>query len=376
MNEEEFFNEEDIAHICKIKIIGIGGGGNNAVNRMMEAGLQGVEFWVANTDMQVLRTAKTKNQIILGRSTTRGLGAGANPNVGKEAALESEQEIRDVIRGTDLVFLAAGMGGGTGTGAAPEFARIAREEGALTIGVVTRPFSFEGKARNANAIEGIERLKEYVDSLIIVSNDKLLMMNGSAFIKDAFKQADDVLRQSVQSITDLIALPSVINLDFADIRTVMANKGTAMIGFGIGKGAKKAHEAAMKAISSPLLESNFMGARNAIVNITCGETVTLDDTNEVAYIIKEAAGTDINIIIGYSFNEKLDDEMIVSVIATDFDERVVQQATLHNDSFNRKPQVEVQERLELDMEEDVEKEKEEEDSLIPSFLQNQYKDNY
>ena len=355
------YDFDTFSQICKIKVIGVGGAGNNAINRMIESGLQGVEFWAANTDKQVLFTSKTKNRLDLGKDITKGLGAGANPEIGKKAAEESSDKIREILEGSDMVFLAAGMGGGTGTGATPIFAKIARELGILTIGIVTRPFSFEGKNRNAHATEGIEELKKYVDSLIIVSNDKLLSMNGDKPMKDSFKIADDVLRQSVQSITDLIAVPATINLDFADVRTVMSNKGTAMIGFGIGKGPKKATEAANKAISSPLLESSFLGARNAIINITGGSSVTLFDATDAVEIIRQASGTDLNTIFGFSINEALEDEMIVTVIATDFDEEILKNRA---SILGSRKIEQVQERLVF--EEKVEDKKE--DGYLPDFL--------
>ena len=363
LQNSDSYDFDTFSQICKIKVIGVGGGGNNAINRMIESGLQGVEFWVANTDMQVLIASKTKNRLNLGKSITKGLGAGANPEIGKQAAMESEDKIREILEGSDMVFLAAGMGGGTGTGATPIFARIAKEMGILTIGIVTRPFTFEGKNRNSNATEGIQELKKYVDSLIIVSNDKLLSMNGAIPMKDSFKLADDVLRQSVQSITDLVAVPATINLDFADVKTVMSDKGTAMIGFGIGKGEKKAIDAANKAISSPLLESSFLGARNAIINITGGSSVTLYDANDAVEIIRQASGTDLNTIFGFSINEALDDEMIVTVIATDFDEEILKNRAAYVNT--RRPEM-VQERLNFD--DTPTKHEENKDDFIPPYL--------
>jgi len=369
LQDSDSYDFDTFSQICKIKVIGVGGGGNNAINRMIESGLQGVEFWAANTDMQVLITSKTKNRLNLGKNITKGLGAGANPEIGKRAAEESEDKIKEILKGSDMVFLAAGMGGGTGTGATPIFAKLAREMGILTIGIVTRPFTFEGKSRNAHATEGIEELKKYVDSLIIVSNDKLLSMNGAIPMKDSFKLADDVLRQSVQCITDLVAVPATINLDFADVKTVMSNKGTAMIGFGVGKGPKKATEAANKAISSPLLESSFLGARNAIINITGGSSVTLFDATDAVEIIRQASGTDLNTIFGFSINEALDDEMIVTVIATDFDEEILKnRASFMN--FKR-PEI-VQEKLDLDTPTPTAEEKG--DDYTPFFMRNDEED--
>lgn len=362
LQNSDSYDFDTFSQICKIKVIGIGGGGNNAINRMIENGLQGVEFWVANTDMQVLIASKTKNRLNLGKNITKGLGAGANPEIGKQAALESEDKIKEILQGSDMVFLAAGMGGGTGTGATPVFAKLAKEMGILTIGIVTRPFTFEGKNRNSHATEGIQELKKYVDSLIIVSNDKLLSMNGAIPMKDSFKLADDVLRQSVQSITDLVAVPATINLDFADVRTVMSDKGTAMIGFGKGTGPTKAVDAANKAISSPLLESSFLGARNAIINITGGSSVTLYDATDAVEIIRRAAGTDLNTIFGFSINEALEDEMIVTVIATDFDEEVLRKGA----EAEPTRRVAVQERLTFEEAPIVKEEKKED--YLPSFL--------
>ena len=266
--------------VARIKVFGVGGAGCNAINRMVEEGVQGVEFFVANTDLQVLNVSPVKNKIILGKETTKGLGAGANPEIGYKAALESEDEIRDAMKDADMVFVTAGLGGGTGTGAAPLFAKIAKELGALTVGIVTKPFSFEGKKRTTQAIDGLERLKEYVDSLIIVSNNQLLEVIGRIPFLDAFKEADNVLRQGVQTITDLIAVPALINLDFADVRTIMEGQGTALIGIGMAEGDKKSQEAAQKAIQSPLLEAQIKGARNAIVNVTGGNSITAYDAND------------------------------------------------------------------------------------------------
>lgn len=313
-------NFDNYEQVASIKVIGIGGAGNNAVNRMIEAGVQGVEFIVANTDAQIISVSKSKNKIVLGKETSKGLGAGANPDVGRQAAIESAEEIKDALKGADMVFVAAGMGGGTGTGAAPIIAKLAREQDALTVGIITTPFSFEGRARNSYAIQGTEELRKHVDSLIIISNDRLLEVIGGVPLKDSFKEADNILRQGVQTITDLIAVPSLINLDFADIKTVMKNKGNALFGIGIGSGKDKAIEAANKAIISPLLEASIRGARDAIINVTGGNTLTLNDANDAVDIVKQAIGGEVNIIFGTAVNEHLDDEMIVTVIATGFDE--------------------------------------------------------
>ena len=368
--EGKFADLDTYQNLCTIKVVGVGGAGNNAVDHMLEVGIPGVEFWVANTDVQMLSKSKATNRIILGENITKGLGAGANPAIGKEAAIESEDKIREALEGSDMVFIAAGMGGGTGTGAAPVFAKIAKELGALTIGVVTRPFSFEGKNRSNQASEGIQALKENVDSLIIISNDRLLQMNGSMPISDSFKKADDILGESVRTITDLISTTGLINRDFADVRTVMYNKGIAMIGFGSAKGDKKVSEATNKAISSPLLEASFQGARQAIVNIT-GGNVTLYDVNDVTDIIREASGNDINIIFGASLIEELGDEIRVSVIATDFDEASI----VRNETpIKRVAPVEYQQTsLFIDdqvktVKEEIEEKDNLKEDLIPDFL--------
>ncbi len=314
-------NNSQFKPIASIRVIGIGGAGNNAVNRMIEAEVQGVDFYVANTDAQVVNASPAENKIILGKELSKGLGAGANPEIGKQAAIESEAEIKHALDGADMVFIAAGMGGGTGTGAASIVARIAKECDALTIAIVTKPFKFEGRNRNAHAVVGIENLKKQVDAIIIISNDKLLQVIGNIPLKDSFKEADNILRQGVQTITDLIAVPALINLDFADVRTIIENKGNALFGIGMSKGEHKAKQAATKAISSPLLDDvTIKGAKNAIVNVTGGTTMTLTDANIAVDLVRDAAGNDVNIIFGVAVNENLNDEMIVTVIATGFDE--------------------------------------------------------
>lgn len=305
--------------IAKIKVFGIGGAGCNAVNRMVEEGDKGVEFWVCNTDVQSLNLSNCQNKIILGKETTKGLGAGSNPEVGKKAAEESKDEIKAAIDSADMVFIAAGMGGGTGTGAAPIFAEIAKQAGALTVGVVTKPFDFEGRKRVEQAASGLEALKQYIDSMIIVSNNQLLSVTGSLSFQDSFREADNVLRQGVQTITDLIAVPAFINLDFADIRTVMEGQGSALIGIGMAEGENRAKEAAQKAIHSPLLEAQISGAKNAIVNITGGPAINLRDGAQAVEYIREAAGSDLNIIYGIAINEAIGESIIVTVIATGFD---------------------------------------------------------
>lgn len=302
--------------VAKIKVFGIGGAGNNAVNRMVQEGVQGVEFYVANTDLQVLDISPVANKIILGKD---GLGAGGNPENGRRAALETEEDIRQAMQGADMVFLTAGLGGGTGTGAAPVFAKVAKEIGALTVGIVTKPFTFEGKRRMVQAENGLLELREYVDSLIIVSNNRVLEVIGHIPFEEAFKEADNVLRQGVQTITDLIAVPALMNLDFADVRSIMEGQGSALIGIGMAQGDNKAQEAAQKAIQSPLLEAQITGAKNAIVNVTGGNSISVYDASEAVEFIRESAGNDIDIIFGVAINDKIGDAIIVTVIATGFD---------------------------------------------------------
>ncbi|NCB33699.1 MAG: cell division protein FtsZ [Erysipelotrichia bacterium] len=301
--------------MAKIKVFGVGGAGSNAVNRMVQEGVQGVEFYVANTDLQALDVSPVQNKIQLGKE---GLGAGGNPDNGRKAAVESEEEIKKAIQGADMVFLTAGLGGGTGTGASPLFAKIAKELGCLTVGIVTKPFSFEGRRRMIQAEQGLEQLKEYVDSLIIIANNRVLEVIGHIPFEDAFKEADNILRQGVQTITDLIAVPAMINLDFADIKSVMEGQGSALIGIGMAQGENKAKEAAEKAIQSPLLEAQITGAHNAIVNVTGGASMSAYDAQEAVDFIREAAGNNIDIIFGVAINDKIGESIIVTVIATGF----------------------------------------------------------
>ena len=314
--------------VANIKVFGIGGGGSNAVNRMVADGVKGVTFYIANTDVQVMRNSECENKIVLGRETTKGLGAGGNPEVGRKAAEETENEIREAIKGSDMVFLTAGLGGGTGTGAAPLFAKIAKEEGALTIGIVTKPFMFEGKRRERNAVSGLAELQKYTDSLIIVSNNNLLEVIGRKPIEEAFQAADNVLRQGVQTISDLIAVPALVNLDFADVRSVMQNQGAALIGIGMADGEDKAINAAEKAIQSPLLEAQITGAKSAIINITGGDKVSLYDAQSAVAVIQDAAGGEIDTIFGIAINEQLGDAIIVTVIATGFEQNSEPQETV------------------------------------------------
>lgn len=306
-----------VDQLATIKVIGVGGGGNSAVNRMIQHGVQGVEFIVVNTDVQALHLSKTEIKIQIGEKLTRGLGAGANPEVGKKAAEESKEQIQKVLEGADMVFVTAGMGGGTGTGAAPVIARIAHELGALTVGVVTRPFTFEGRRRATQAANGIASLKEAVDTLIVIPNDHLLeMVDKKTPILEAFREADNILRQGVQSISDLINVPGLINLDFADVKTIMSDKGSALMGIGISVGENRAAKAAKMAISSPLLETSIDGAQNILMNITVGTNLNLYEVQEAADIVAAASNQELNMIFGSVINENLKDEIIVTVIAT------------------------------------------------------------
>jgi len=318
----------EMDQLAKIKVIGLGGGGGNAVNRMIESGVKGVEFIAANTDLQVLNSSKADVKIQIGATLTDGLGAGGKPEVGKESAIESKKEIEDALSGADMVFITAGMGGGTGTGAAAIVAEIAQGLGALTVAIVTKPFSFEGKRRMENALAGIEELKKHVDTLIVIPNDRLReIIDKSTPMLEAFKEVDNVLRRGVQSISDLIAVVGLVNLDFADVKAIMQNSGRAIIGIGIGMGEDRALEAAKQAVSSPLLETSIEGATDAIINITGGVNLTLFEAEQAAEVVRSAANTDINTIFGSVINENLNDEVIVTVIATGFDKEKKQQET-------------------------------------------------
>ena len=304
-----------------IKVIGVGGAGNNAVNRMISEGVQGVEFIVANTDTQALRNSEAETKIQLGPKLTKGLGAGSLPEIGLKAAEESEEQIREALVGADLIFVTAGMGGGTGTGAAPVVARIAKELGALTVGVVTRPFSFEGPKRGRYAAEGVAQLKANVDTLVTISNNRLLeIVDKKTPMLEAFREADNVLRQGVQGISDLITAPGYVNLDFADVKTVMKDQGSALMGIGVASGENRTAEATKKAISSPLLEVSIDGAEQILLNITGGSDLTLFEAQDASDIVAAASTSEVNIIFGTSINENLGDEVIVTVIATGIDE--------------------------------------------------------
>lgn len=305
-----------------IKVIGVGGAGNNAINRMIESGIKGVEFIAINTDRQALQLSKASSKIQIGEKLTRGLGAGANPEIGMQAAEESKAEIAEMLRGADMVFVTAGMGGGTGTGAAPIVAAAAKELGILTIGVVTKPFTFEGKKRLTQAEKGIANLKEKVDTLVVIPNDKLLqIIDRRTSIVEAFKMADDVLRQGVQGISDLISVPGLINLDFADVKAVMLNTGMAHMGIGRASGENRAEDAAKQAIQSPLLETSIEGARGVIINITGGNDLGLQEANTAAELVQRSVDPEANIIFGVVTDENLGDEISITVIATGFEQQ-------------------------------------------------------
>lgn len=366
---------------AQIKVIGAGGGGNNAVNRMVEAQLKGVEFIAVNTDKQALYTSKAEYKIQIGEKLTRGLGAGANPEVGKRAAEESKDEIVKVLQGADMVFVTAGMGGGTGTGAAPVIAQLAKEMGILTVGVVTKPFAFEGKVRMKNAEAGIAELKSKVDTLITIPNDRLLqIVQKNTSMLEAFSVADDVLKQGIQSISDLIAVPGLINLDFADVTSIMKEKGLAHMGIGSATGENRSVEAARKAIESPLLETSIRGAKGVLLNITGGSNLGLFEINEASTLVQESCDAEANIIFGASIREDLGDEIMITVIATGFDDgqdmklnfdnkpKVSERPSL-NSAINQNVAPEVKEEVAITREEPKRPSVVEDDDMeIPTFL--------
>ncbi len=318
--------------IVKIKVVGVGGGGCNAVNRMIEYGVQGIDFVVANTDLQVLNASPAVNKLQLGKTTTKGQGAGANPETGRAAAEESKDEIKKYLEGADMVFITCGLGGGTGTGASPIIAEIAQDLGALTVAIVTKPFSFEGKRRMEQAVIGLDELKKHVDTIIVIPNDNLRgVIDRSTVFTDAFKSVDNVLHRGVQSISDLIAVTGLVNLDFADIKSIMEKRGSALIGIGLGTGEDRAVEAAKKAVSSPLLEESIDGATDAIINVTGGNSLTLFEAEDAVEVVRQSANTDINIIFGAVINDNLKDEVIVTVIATGFDDASRQNVSYDTD---------------------------------------------
>ncbi|SEP55270.1 cell division protein FtsZ [Piscibacillus halophilus] len=375
--------ESNVDQLAKIKVIGCGGGGSNAVNRMIEHGVQNVEFIAVNTDAQALNLSKAETKLQIGEKLTRGLGAGANPEVGKKAAEESKELIEEALAGADMVFVTAGMGGGTGTGAAPVIAQIAKELNALTVGVVTRPFLFEGRKRSTQATSGVESLKANVDTLIVIPNDRLLeIVDKNTPMLEAFREADNVLRQGVQGISDLIAVPGLINVDFADVKTIMADKGSALMGIGVATGESRATEAAKKAISSPLLETSIDGAHGVLMNISGGANLSLFEVQEAAEIVTSAADQEVNVIFGSVINENLKDEIVVTVIATGFDENKKEEYN-QNPSFQQKPTQnpspigggQSQQQQQPRQEAPRRKPSFEEDTLdIPTFLRNRNRD--
>ena len=311
----------EMDQIADLRVIGVGGGGCNAVNRMIDCGLRGVEFIVANTDQQVLNVSKAEKKLQIGKTITKGRGAGTKPEVGREAALESKEEIEDALRGADMVFVTCGLGGGTGTGAAPVIAEIAQNLGCLTVAIVTKPFRFEGKKRMDYALVGLDELRKHVDTIVVIPNDNLRdLIDRSTPLNDAFREVDNVLRLGVQSISDLISVPGLINLDFADVKTVMENRGDALIGIGVGFGDNRAVEAAKQAVNSPLLEATINGATDCIVNITGGKSLTLYEAEDAVEVVRAVANTEVNIIFGAVINEALTDEIVVTIIATGFED--------------------------------------------------------
>jgi len=351
---------EQFAHI---KVIGVGGGGNNAVNRMIENQVKGIEFIAINTDRQALHSSKAETKVQIGDKLTKGLGAGANPEIGMKAAEENRNEITEVLKGADMIFITAGMGGGTGTGAAPIVAEIAKELGILTVGVVTKPFLFEGRRRMLHAEKGIEELKNRVDTLVTIPNDRLLqVVEKKTSMVDAFKVADDVLRQGIQGISDLIAVPALINLDFADVKTVMFDQGLAHMGIGKASGENRATEAAKQAIHSPLLETSIEGAKGVLLNITGGPNLGLFEVNEAADLIRQSVDPDANIIFGAGVDEALKDEIKITVIATGFDGTKVEKS--QNSFINNKNN---EEKLKQNVTRD-DSEVDTDDLDIPTFL--------
>lgn len=361
----------DVEQFAQIKVVGVGGGGNNAVNRMIKENLKGVEFIAINTDKQALYLSQATHKIQIGEKLTKGLGAGANPEIGQKAAEESHDEIAQALKGADMVFVTAGMGGGTGTGAAPIVAQTAKELGILTVGVVTKPFTFEGRNRMKHAEEGISLLKQNVDTLVTIPNDRLLqIIEKKTSMIDAFKMADDVLSQGVQGISDLIQVPGLVNLDFADVKTVMSESGFAHMGLGVSSGENRATEAAKQAIHSPLLETSIEGAKGVLFNITGGSNLSLFEVNEASKFIYEVADPDAIVIFGAVIDESLQDEMKITVIATGFDKKEGDSDTTKKKSAGEKQNEtlhrEIKDRKKID----------EDDLEIPAFLRNNRKNKY
>ncbi|QUH20944.1 cell division protein FtsZ [Alkaliphilus sp. B6464] len=355
----------NIEPFANIKVIGVGGGGNNAVNRMIESDLKGVEFISVNTDKQALFTSKAEHKLQVGEKLTRGLGAGANPEIGKKAAEESREDIAQLLQGADMVFITSGMGGGTGTGAAPVVAEIAKELGILTVGVVTKPFTFEGRRRMIHAEQGIQELKTRVDTLVTIPNDRLLqVIEKKTTMLEAFRIADNILKQGVQGISDLIAVPGLVNLDFADVKTIMLEQGLAHMGIGNASGENRAAEAAKQAIQSPLLETSIAGAKGVLLNITGGSNLGLFEVNEAAELVAQAADQDANIIFGAVIDENLKDEIRITVIATGFEKDMIKMIDTQEQHIIRKPEIK---EVAATTEEDVKNDRNE-DLDIPIFL--------
>ena len=370
-------NEEMDSVKAVLKVVGVGGGGGNAINRMIENDIRDVEYIAVNTDCQVLRLSKAETRIQIGKQITKGLGAGANPEVGRKAAEESEDEIRDAIRGADLVFVTTGMGGGTGTGAAPVIARIAKELGCVVVGIVTKPFGFEGKRRMQHALQGIEEMKPFVDTLIIVPNDKLLDIIGTnTTYLEAFSKADNVLLHGVKGISEIISFPGLINVDFADVRTVLSGKGTALMGIGVASGPNRAVLAARMAISSPLLEIDINGATDAIVQITGDDGMTMKEIEDVIGEIRNASSTEIDIIHGTGLNFELNGEIVVTVIATGFDKSKETKQALVDQVEAQKEREEIRQvtpRVGGGTTVSQSEGKEVKETKVPSWLQNRYR---
>lgn len=380
LNNQESFNEQPV-----LKVVGVGGGGGNAVNRMIQNDVKGVDFVAINTDAQVLRLSKAETRLQIGKLLTKGLGAGADPEVGRQAAEESEDDIREILRGSDMVFITAGMGGGTGTGAAPIVAKIAKELGCLTVGIVTKPFTFEGRKRQNQATEGLKKLKPYVDTLIVVPNDKLITMaDRNLTMIESFREVDNVLRRGVQGIAEIVTVPGLINVDFADVKNVMKEKGTALMGIGIASGPNRAIEAARKAIRSPLLEIDINGATDAIVFITSDIDITMQEVYDVTSEIRNASSSEIDIVIGTGFNADLQGELIVTVIATGFDGNAEQdnllkdEATLAREAEERAKKMNETSFVTVggsnnDLDPNQPKKKREKGESIPEWLKNRFK---
>jgi cell division protein FtsZ len=369
--DEPMFDDIVPSSVARIKVIGVGGGGSNAVNRMIDR-ITGIEFWTMNTDAQALVNAQTARRLQLGQKLTRGLGAGGNPAIGQKAAEESREDIARALEGTDLVFITAGMGGGTGTGAAPIVAEVAKEMGALTVGVVTRPFMFEGRRRTTQAEEGINALQGRVDTLIVIPNNKLLEVTTEQIpLKEAFQLADEVLRSGVQGISDIITIPGLVNVDFADVRAVMADAGSALMGIGQGSGKSRAREAAIQAISSPLLEASVEGARGVVFNITGGADLTLHEVNTAAETIYEVVDPNANIIFGAVIDDEMQGEMRITVIATGFTgevQNLVAQKPTSVPATNKKPPFPTQQPQQPQLETPFQPKPPQTSTDIPEFL--------